>query len=137
MKQRLFCKFLCLDYCGLFNMVNCNSDNPQKEKIGKLLNKLNYSSMSRKDIRRVGFFYSIILLFAKIVLADLVSRRIIFYERYLPTIGILRPCPKALGETLKIGGVWCRFHSFIFTIRRTRFTIASSKPDSIRSAGLW
>ena len=27
------------------------------------------------------------------------------YERYFPTIGILRPMPKAFGETLKIGGV--------------------------------
>lgn len=28
------------------------------------------------------------------------------YDKYLPTIGILRPMPKALGDTLKIGGVW-------------------------------
>jgi len=27
------------------------------------------------------------------------------YDKYLPTIGILRPWPKALGETRKIGGV--------------------------------
>lgn len=28
------------------------------------------------------------------------------YAKYLPTIGILRPMPKAFGETRKIGGVW-------------------------------
>jgi hypothetical protein len=28
------------------------------------------------------------------------------YDRYFPTIGILRPMPKALGDTRSIGGVW-------------------------------
>ncbi len=28
------------------------------------------------------------------------------YARYFPTMGILRPMPKALGETLRMGGVW-------------------------------
>jgi hypothetical protein len=29
----------------------------------------------------------------------------IHYDKYLPTIGIRRPCPKALGETRSMGGV--------------------------------
>jgi len=27
-------------------------------------------------------------------------------DRYFPTMGILRPMPKALGETRRMGGVW-------------------------------
>jgi hypothetical protein len=41
--------------------------------------------------------------------------------KYLPSIGILLPIPNALGDTLSIGAIWWRFHSFIFTMRSTLF----------------
>lgn len=58
-------------------------------------------------------------------------------DRYLPTMGNLRPTPNALGDTRSTGAAWWRLNSLMFTSRKALLTVASSKPIRMISWGPW